>query len=470
MARRPTARQLANPGERAKIPTNMLPPKYRAARLRRIKMEELDKSALYQPTKTLAGRDLRDTVNKLVDAETRPQMDALEREGRNVATQGGALRGKTTDLYRELAAKEAGRASLQQALAARLRASQAAVAGRNTSDVAQSTANAAATFGDRAGLEGSGAARLAGEGQALAARAADQNAQFQQAGELQSAGFQGLQGAMAGVTAMRGGEVDERIATRLQNRLIENEGEQRTIRANRGALAAKYATDLRQQSFGNILAAKEFGLEEQQLAAKTAQDKRDSELAAKKEENARKDKAAQRRLQRKGQLTAAETARLGRINARILARERNQTSRDNNAATNASKSDDAIKPLTPLQRQEQRNKSAASWNKVESARGLISSGIKVKTGKQDKNGNDILKPATTEQTKAALREKGYSEWQIEAAIALRHRGGKYLPKSVIDLIHSSAPEVRIPNKYRTKPKSPSRRSGTGLPSPTNQIL
>lgn len=265
MAKRPTARQLANPGERSKIPTNMLPPKYRAARLRREAMERKNSSALYQPTVPLAGRDLRDTINQLVETTTRPQLNALEREGRNITTQGNALQGKSQDLYRQIAQREAGNMDRQRALTARARANLGGIDAGNQAAVAARAAESQAVM-PQTGLQGSAGERLASEGQALGARAAQQGANYRSLNEVQGANFEGLQGAMASATQMRGGELQERLANRMMNKTLENEGEQQSIRSGRGALAAKFLVGadgtggLRQQGFDNAVIGQEYKL------------------------------------------------------------------------------------------------------------------------------------------------------------------------------------------------------------------
>lgn len=279
--KRPTARQLANPGERSKIPTAQLPAKYRAARLRVQAQAKTDQSALYQPGKELSGRNLRDTVNRVVEAQTRPQMDALEREGRNITTQGTALQSDAGSTYRKIAAREAANMARQKAIQDRVRANLSSVDKGNQDAVSASTQAAQASVAAPQGLQGSSTERLAAEGQALGARAAAQGASYRDLSEVQGGNYAGLQEAMASATQMHGGEIQERLANRMMNKTLDNEAKQQDIRSNRGNLAAKTAVDLRQQGFDNMVVGKEFGLKEAGVeadaasaAAKLAQDAR----------------------------------------------------------------------------------------------------------------------------------------------------------------------------------------------------
>lgn len=304
MAKRTLQQKIANPKWRSSVPTNQLPPKYRAARLAAERAKALNRNPLYNPTAVLAGAELDKAARDITEAEVAPKIAALQREGRNVGTQGTAAIGQTGSLYRELAQRELENVATQRALRVR--------AGRETGAIAQQNVDTVDSRGKDAqgavaadGLAPGATERLAAERQALTARAAAQGQGWKQAAEFMGGNYEGLQTAMAGARQTRGSEMLERLATRMVNQQSEIGSKVADTEATRGDLYSANLQKLRQQGFENQAVLSVNTLKAADLEQEAADARAQRRLGYERARQTRDTAAANR-------TAADERARLGR--------------------------------------------------------------------------------------------------------------------------------------------------------------
>jgi hypothetical protein len=107
------------------------------------------------------------------------------------------------------------------------------------------------------------------------------------------------------------------------------------------------------------------------------------------------------------------------------------------------------KPMTAAEKRARQKAASTASSAFDRALGIANAPNRVPvvdpaTGK--KTGKTI--PASTEQTKAAMRKAGTPEWAVQAAISIRHHG--FIIPSVWNMMKRSAPQVlsSIPARYR----------------------
>jgi hypothetical protein len=103
------------------------------------------------------------------------------------------------------------------------------------------------------------------------------------------------------------------------------------------------------------------------------------------------------------------------------------------------------KPMTAAEKRARQKASSTASSAFDRALGIANAPNRVPVG-DPKLGKTA--PASTEQTKAAMRKAGTPEWAVQAAISIRHHG--FIIPSVWNMMKRSAPEVlsSIPKRYR----------------------
>jgi hypothetical protein len=310
------AQMLRDPKKRAKIPTSQLPAKYRAARMRRLSAEKDAKNPLLNPTRQLAGRDLRVAVNDLVDLETRPKLDAADFEIKSAGLQSAALANRHGQIAGRVAGADTAAGARAAAISERVRQNMARISQEGANAVDASGKAAQEALGQQGtGLQGSAAERLAAERAALNARQTGVSTQYQSSNEALSGVDEGYQAKMAATNQARLAEQAGAAQIRQSNNMAKLAAERASIEASRGPLRTETLLGLRQQGFTNMLSAETLGLNQ----AKLEEDARQAALNAKvKREGIKatqKSNAAARKSREK-------IAGLNRANQRLLTKER----------------------------------------------------------------------------------------------------------------------------------------------------
>lgn len=398
-------------------------------------------SPLLDPTAVLAGQPLQRAATQVTDLQYRPQLHALDTQSANTRTQYGAVASKASDYYKGLAAEEAKAVARQQALGDWLKNSQAGV-GTATQGAFQGMSDAEHQRQEQdasvrgAGLGGGSSSDVAGTIAATQGRAATLQQGAANAGVEQAGGWAGLLNAISAAHALRGTEQQGQISNRELNDLGSIATKRADLEGERGGALTKNLLDLRQQGFTNLATIQGLDLNRNKLAADVSQ-------------AATADATANRRIS-----SAAAANRANRTSRENIA-DAQITSRESVASANRTAAADkqAAKDAAAERKRVQGVRTAAgkAWAPFETAQGLISSGGRVNVqanGQQtyDKAGNPVTRPASTQETIGALRAQKVPEWAIQAAVSIRHHG--FITPEVVDLIHRSAPDVRIPTKYR----------------------
>jgi hypothetical protein len=103
------------------------------------------------------------------------------------------------------------------------------------------------------------------------------------------------------------------------------------------------------------------------------------------------------------------------------------------------------KPITAAEKRARQKAASTASSQFDRALGIANAPNRVPVG-DPKLGKTA--PASTEQTKAAMRKAGTPEWAVQAAISIRHHG--FIIPSVWAMMKRSAPQVlsSIPKRYR----------------------
>lgn len=396
-------------------------------------------SPLLDPTAVLAGQPLQRAASQVTDLQYRPQLHALDTQASNTRTQFGAVGAKANDYYKGLAAEEAKAVARQQALGDWLKTSQAGV-GAATQGAFQGMTDAEHQRQQQdASVRGAGLGGgrdVAGTIVATQGRAATLQQGAANAGVEAAGGWAGLLNAISAAHALRGTEQQGQISNRELNTLGSIADKRASLEGERGNALTKNLLDLRQQGFTNLATTQGLNLDQSKLAATVQDSIRSNQTAQQRIDSANANNAADR-TSREGIATANRTAANDRAAAGRTAAQQKQDAKDAAAE----------------QKRVQGVRTAAgkAWAPFETAQGLINSGGRVNvqsngTQTYDKAGNPVTRAATTQETIGALRAQKVPEWAIQAAVSIRHHG--FITPEVIDLIHRSAPDVRIPTQYR----------------------
>ncbi len=311
------AQMLRDPAKRRDIPTSQLPARYRIARQRRLSAERDARNPLYNPAAPLTGRNLRRTVNQLVEAETRPAIESRSRQIENTLVQAGELGRRTTGLAQGVAASDRDASARQEAISQRAREGLARIASEGQNAVNETTSAAQERMNEAVstGLQGSAAERLAAERAALGARQADTATQYRSSNEVLSANDETYQNRMGATNQARLAERAQGMQNRQSNRMADLAAERASIEASRGPLTTKTLLGLRQQGFTNMATTETLGLKQADLQ----EDQRQAnQNAAIKRQGIR----TVARTNRANRLSREQIASLNRQNQRSLTKER----------------------------------------------------------------------------------------------------------------------------------------------------
>jgi hypothetical protein len=418
---------------------------------------------LYQPTTVLSGSALKSAATQTVNAELNPQIAALNTQRRQGAAQADATVGRADDYYRQIAAREAQQMADVQGLGANLRAETQGAGMRSAAALIGTDQQVAAAQARDAALRG-GQAMLGTsvtDTAAASQRNASTQAMLQSAGERtaasQAANFEGLAALSSQARQARGGELHSQLINRGLNNDKRLSDAITALEATRGAKTTDQLLKLRQQQFENRALLEGLGIKAADVQATTnAAAQRSADARA-----ARKEAARQKSLDRAQQraLTAAtlkvkagydpvtgKKRKKGQSPAAALdqwkldyARKHGRLPSTSAPAVPASK-----KPLTAAEKRARQKAASAASSQFDSALGMVNAPNRIVTDK--KTGKTA--PASTEQTKAAMRKAGSPEWAIQAAISIRHHG--FIIPSVWNMMKRSAPQVlsSIPARYR----------------------
>lgn len=304
--KRPTAAQLANPGERAKIATSQLPAKYQRLRRQNDRAAAVDRNPLYDPSQILTGRPLATAVHDIADLQVRPQVDAINRSITDTKTQGSALAQRVAGYYGGLAAQEQTGVDAQHGIRESLNQDLAGIASTAKGQIDQANqterSRAQADAAQRGqGNDGGVQQRLAEEMAARQSGAAQSAQAFESAGAQQGAGAETLANAMRSSGILQGGELQGQLANRTAGQVNDLTGKRADAEASRGPLEAKTLQDLRQQGYENIVTARGLGIKQEQIAADAAKATAQVKLA--------QDRLSEtKRSNRAGESTAAQRA------------------------------------------------------------------------------------------------------------------------------------------------------------------
>jgi hypothetical protein len=298
---------------------------------------------LLNPAQPLSGANLRNASEALVGLEFGPQRAALDQESRQIDTQGGALAGKASNYFLELAKAEMGSVDRMKAIG-ELAGSQIGAAGQAAQGTLDKVASEAqALRGQDAGVRGPGLQstdRLAEELAAARTRAGDVTRVAATDTANSMGNYAGLADISRQARELRGGETVQQILNQIAT-------QQADVRSRRGALEGqvgnartKALLDLRQQGFENAATAEGLGIDRAELQARMRTDAQDFQIAQGKLRETRRQNSARNRLTEKqinatlrGQTLSSQTQRRGQdIQAEI--QRRNRASRESIAAAN----------------------------------------------------------------------------------------------------------------------------------------
>jgi hypothetical protein len=395
-----------------------------------VEAKRLNRDPLYNPAQPLAGANLKGAADALVGLEFGPQRAALDQESRQIDTQGGALAGRASSYFLDLARQEQGSVDRMKAIGelAGKQIGDAGAAAQGTLDKA--AAEAAALRGQDVAVRGEGLQstdRLAEELAAARARsgAATQTATTDAASTMGN--YAGLADLSRQAREVRGGETVQQILNQIAT-------QQADVRSRRGALEGqvgnartKALLDLRQQGFENAATAEGLGIDRAELQAQLQQDAQDFQLAQGKLAETRRQNRARNRLTEaqinatlRGQTLSSQTQRRGQdIQAEI--QRRNRASREAIADAN-------------------RRAKAGGKAKLESA-----DARKVKIGIG--NATAALDAGRSEKW---LRKQGAPELVIRAAKERAQKGGLSLATQA----ELKRLGIRVPKGWRGPQKGP----------------
>lgn len=282
------------------------------------------KQPLLQPMQQLQGQTLEKAAHQITNLQYKPQLNAIDRASSTAAAQGAAQSDRLTGYYRQLATEA------QQGIARTAAIGQRATTGVQTagreeqqaldsadqmvSGQEQTDAAVRGTglqFGDRAREE------LA----AAKAQAAQRTGTNEVTTTQYSQNFQDIGNAMAGATALRGGEAQTQLANVLANQQAGYRGQRQDLQSQKGNAYTKNLLDLRNTSFENQAVIQGLLGDQQKLQYQVQSDARDRQdrfkLARMSDRHALEMARLQAKLARKGKLSPKEQARLQLLSSHI---------------------------------------------------------------------------------------------------------------------------------------------------------
>jgi hypothetical protein len=294
---------------------------------------------------------------------------------------------------------------------------------------------------------------------AASQRNASTQAMLQSAGERtaasQAANFEGLAALSSQVRQARGGELHSQLINRGLNNDKRLSDAITALEATRGAKTTDQLLKLRQQQFENRTLLEGLGIKAADVqATANAAAQRSADAAA-----ARREAARQKSLDRAQQraLTAATLkvkAGYDPVTGKKIKKGESASNALNRWKLDYAKKHGRLpssavpagqKPMTAAEKRARQKASSTASSAFDRALGIANAPNRVPVG-DPKLGKTA--PASTEQTKAAMRKAGTPEWAVQAAISIRHHG--FIIPSVWNMMKRSAPEVlsSIPKRYR----------------------
>lgn len=272
-----------SPGTRSKIPTALLPAKYRAGRIQAQKIKT-ENATLYNPAQILSGNDLRGAVKGIVNAQINPQLGAFDRGIKSLTGQrdvSGARLGQYMDMYsKDTAGSAAALSNSGQQLVAQI-----AQQGQQTQDVlSRIQSDDSSRRSADVALRGEG---LQGPDQAAQAlnlaktNAAGATASATGQAAAQATGTSNLAGTIAAVAPMRAQDSMMNLANTFNKQIVEMQGRRAETEAQRGPLTAQTLEKMRQDQFTNLATMKGLNLKESDLQETVRSHKAEEALANK---------------------------------------------------------------------------------------------------------------------------------------------------------------------------------------------
>lgn len=275
------------------------------------------KQPLLQPMQQLSGQTLQTAAHQLTNLQIKPQLSAIDRASSTAAAQGAAQSDRLTGYYRQLATEAQQGIARTAAIGQRattgvqtagreeqqaLNSADQMVSGQEQTDAA--VRGTGLQFGDRAREE------LA----AAKAQAAQRTGTNEVTTTQYSQNFQDIGNAMAGATALRGGEAQSQLANMLANQQAQYRGQRQDIQSQKGNAYTKNLLDLRNTSFENQAVIQGLLGDQQKLQYQAQADAQNLrarfKLAKMSERHALEAIRLQNKLNNKGKLSPREEARL----------------------------------------------------------------------------------------------------------------------------------------------------------------
>jgi hypothetical protein len=231
------------------------------------------RNVLLDPSVPLSGGALEQAAKHLVDLEIGPQLAAVDRQIKNVQTQGGAVADRARNYFADIRGHEEGDRRRVDQINEDLQTRMSAI-GKDAEGQIQGQANqiAARLAQDEQrrgpGLAADTAARVAAETTALTGRSAllGQAAQGEAAvigGDMRSRAESSIRADRA-----RGGEIQERLANQLTNTIFEGEKQRADIAGTRGEKTTANILKLRDSAVEQALTTAGLGIKQQDIEAR----------------------------------------------------------------------------------------------------------------------------------------------------------------------------------------------------------
>lgn len=371
----------------------------------------------YDVTNALGPIALRRLVNSLVKAETRPAVNAINRQETQTlnlgksqvkgAEEAGSLQAnRSTDYYAMLAKSMGQTLSGQQQAGSQYAGNIQGITDKTTTQIDQAENSRKEQLAQDAAVRGGGYQQNdAFEASIGAARvnAAQQGQDIKGLAASQNANYEGLLRAMTGSTAMKGGEIQGQIAGQTQaqvgtinsnvmQQMLELGGKKADVKASAGGLKAKYLTELRDSEFNKLATMEGLNMNRAELQERQRSNKVNENITV---AGLQQDQLKQRATQKQDR--AANNLAQQRIDSTI--RQQNITIRGQDISHEDRKADRELREqldkgggvagLTPYQLRKLHENNAKYRSSIRSVKDIIQSVLGTheqhKTGTYGKN-------------------------------------------------------------------------------------
>jgi hypothetical protein len=230
-------------------------------------------SPLYNPSQTLAGKQLNDAAQGIADAQTKGPLAALGQQIAQNNRQGAAAESQTMGYYKQLAQQAQDSLNKTQAIGSGLNSQLTQMGVRQAGAIngfGQQAQQGAVGQMAAQGLDGGAQAQLAAETARQQQLGAQNAGNFGAAGLVQGANYSQNAAQELGTNALRGQERLGNIAqaTRLSNTPLSQK--QASLIASRGALKATALGQLRTQERNYQVAQEGIGVKQASIGAQNA--------------------------------------------------------------------------------------------------------------------------------------------------------------------------------------------------------